>query len=266
MATKTLSGPSALEIFFEQLRRAEKQALLLDYDGTIAPFTLARERAYPYPTLEELIDCIQGTTATRVVLVSGRGARDLDGLLRLQMRPEIWGSHGRERLLPDGTYEVAASNPLALRALAEADAWMEAQGWSDRMEPKAGATALHWRDLHPAQAEEMSRRLRAALADLCHEAGLRLRDFAGGVEVDVGGPDKGDAVETVLAEMGAGTAAAYLGDDLSDEDAFRAIRGRGLGVLVRPRPRPTAAEVWVTPPHGVSQFLNEWLLAAGGEL
>jgi len=266
MATEALSGPSILEVFFEQLRQAEKQALLLDYDGTIAPFTLARERAYPYPTLEELIDCIQATTATRTVLVSGRPAHDLQALLRLQIRPEIWGTHGRERLLPDGTYEVAAADPLGLRALAEADAWMEAQGWMDRMEPKPGATALHWRGLPREQAEEMSRRLRAALADLCGEAGLRLRDFAGGVEVDVGGADKGDAIDTVLGEMGEGTVAAYLGDDFSDEDAFRAIRGRGLGVLVRPRPRPTAAEVWVAPPEGVAQFLNEWLLAAGGEL
>lgn len=264
MATQTL--PSVLETFFQQLRQAEKRALFLDYDGTIAPFTAARRRAYPYPTVEGLIDCIQGTTATRVVLVSGRGARDLAELLRLQIRPEIWGTHGRERLLPDGTYEVTASDPLALRALAEADAWMETQGWGDRMEPKAGATALHWRGLPQEKAEEMSERLREGLADLCHQAGLRLRDFAGGVEIDVGGVNKGAAVDTVLAEMGAGAVAAYLGDDLSDEDAFRAIRGRGLSVLVRPAPRPTAAEAWLVPPHEVSQFLNEWLLVSGGEL
>lgn len=266
MATKTLPGPSVLEGFFEQLRRAQRQALFLDYDGTIAPFTMARERAYPYPTLVELIDCIQATTATRTVLVSGRRAHDLEALLRLQIRPEIWGTHGRERLLPDGTYEVRAADPLALRALAEADAWMEAQGWGDRMEPKAGATALHWRGLPKEQAQEMSQRLRVALSDLCREAGLRVRDFSGGVEVDVGGTNKGDAIDTVLSEMGRGTVAAYLGDDLTDEDAFRAIRGRGLGVLVQPHPRPTSAAVWLTPPDGVSQFLNEWLLAAGGEL
>lgn len=266
MVTKTLAEPLILQRFFERLQQAEERVLFLDYDGTIAPFTVAREQAHPYPTLEGLIDCLQVAAATRVVLVTGRGAHDLAALLRLQNRPEIWGTHGRERLLPNGTYTVASADPVALRGLAEADAWMEAQGWAEHMDRKPGATALHWRGLPPHLVEQMQWRLREDLAGLCRQAGLRLRDFAEGVEIDVGGADKGDAVNTVLAEMGEGTVAAYLGDDLSDEDAFHAIAGRGLSVLVRTHFRPTAAEVWLVPAHDVSQFLNEWLLAAGGEL
>jgi trehalose-6-phosphatase len=55
---------------------------------------------------------------------------------------------------------------------------------------------------------------------------------------------------------------AYLGDDRTDEDAFHALRGRGLTVLVRDQPRPTLAEVQLRPPQELIQFFRDWLAAA----
>jgi trehalose-6-phosphatase len=51
---------------------------------------------------------------------------------------------------------------------------------------------------------------------------------------------------------------AFLGDDLTDEDGFLAIRGRGLGILVRKTFRPTAAEVHLHPPRELLEFLDQW--------
>jgi hypothetical protein len=51
---------------------------------------------------------------------------------------------------------------------------------------------------------------------------------------------------------------AYLGDDRSDEEAFRVLRGLGLGVRVHPRRSVTLAEAWLQPPQGVYEFLNRW--------
>jgi hypothetical protein len=65
-------------------------------------------------------------------------------------------------------------------------------------------------------------------------------------------------VRTVLAESPAGAAVAFLGDDLTDEDAFRALSGRGLSVLVRARPRSTAADVRLAPPAELLAFLDAW--------
>jgi trehalose-6-phosphatase len=62
----------------------------------------------------------------------------------------------------------------------------------------------------------------------------------------------------VLSETAAGGQIAYLGDDLTDEDAFRALKPRGLAVLVRAVLRDTSADVWIRPPRGLLHFLERW--------
>jgi len=54
---------------------------------------------------------------------------------------------------------------------------------------------------------------------------------------------------------------AHLGDNESDEDAFRVLRDRGLSVLARPRWRETAADLWLRPAIELSAFLHDWLQA-----
>ncbi len=71
--------------------------------------------------------------------------------------------------------------------------------------------------------------------------------------------DKGDAVRTILDEVPANASVAYLGDDVTDEDAFQALHGRGLTVLVRRDWRPGAAQVWLRPPAQLREFLTNWL-------
>jgi trehalose-phosphatase len=70
-------------------------------------------------------------------------------------------------------------------------------------------------------------------------------------------------VKSIIKEMGVKAVLAYLGDDLTDEDAFRALRGRGLSVLVRDSRRETAADLWVKPPQELLQFLEKWIECGG---
>ena len=65
--------------------------------------------------------------------------------------------------------------------------------------------------------------------------------------------------------MNQAAVAAYLGDDLTDEDAFKAIKGKGIGVLVREEPRKTAADIWIKPPDELLSFLSNWLPGNNGE-
>jgi trehalose-phosphatase len=250
--------------FFRRLRTVPKRTLLLDYDGTLAPFRIQPEEATPYPGVREILDAIMETGDTRVALVSGRGTKDLIPLLGLNRSPEIWGSYGWERLGPDGVYTVACIDDKALARLAEANAWtagIEAQG--GRCETKPGGLAIHWRGLGKDKVAAIRHlvfqnwRIQQMYQDLVWH------DFDGGIELRAPGRHKGYVVDSVLAEMGEETAAAYLGDDLTDEDAFQAIHGKGIGVLVRPQFRATAADFWLRPPDELLAFLRQWQANAG---
>ena len=257
--------PTELAYFFQRLRLAPASALLLDYDGTLAPFRLQPEEATPYPGVRELLDAIMETGRTRVVIVSGRWTIDLIPLLSLQRLPEIWGSHGWEQLKPNGEYAVARVQQEALRHLVDADDWTRTiKAMGGRCELKPGGLAVHWRGLPPGRIDEIRRHVSENWRTRELHKNLVWHDFDGGIELRAPGRDKGYAVDAVLADMPADTAVAYLGDDLTDEDAFQAIRGRGIGVLVRPEFRASRADFWLRPPLELLDFLRQWLAAIGG--
>jgi len=256
---RALDQQPSLTEFYQRLRTAPERLLLLDYDGTLAPFHVRTDQAFPYPGVREILDTIMASGHTRLVIVSGRWTRDLKPLLGLKRLPEIWGSHGWEQLKPDGDYAVARMDENALRHLVEADAWVaevEAQG--GRCEMKPGSLAIHWRGLSPEKTGEIRNLVSQNWKLQQMEKSLVWHDFDGGIELRVPGRHKGYVVEAILSEMNPETVSAYLGDDATDEDAFKAIRGRGIGVLVRPQFRDTAADYWLQPPAELLEFLRQW--------
>ena len=263
---KALEPQLAYSAFLDRVRSSPQRVLLLDYDGTLAPFSVDREHAFPYPEVPELLVRI-AETGSRLVLISGRIAREALLLSGVHPHPEIWGSHGLERLKPDGTYEVGALRPEFATALLRGAESLREHQLESRMELKPGSVAVHWRDLGRAEAEQLRAEVRRLWSDLLGGTHpLDLLPFDGGLELRVPGINKANAVQAILAESGPQAAVAYLGDDLTDEDAFRALKGKGLTALVRPEPRATEADIWLRPPEQLIQFLENWLGAAGGAI
>jgi trehalose-phosphatase len=252
--------------FFWQVSLSSRPGLLLDYDGTLAPFTAERSHAALYPEVVWLLQRIQDETSTRIVMISGRAARELSSLVALSPPPEIWGTHGLERLWPDGSYQLAPLDADQLRALIAAHQSVSGGCFGCSLEQKPGALALHWRGLPPAKIDAVRGFGLRAWEPIARSSGLLLAEFDGGLELRLPVHNKGDAVRGVLQDLNDSSVAAYLGDDVSDEDAFAALRSRDLPVLVRPQFRDTAAKMWITPPEGLIDFLGEWLRACGGEL
>jgi trehalose-6-phosphatase len=93
---------------------------------------------------------------------------------------------------------------------------------------------------------------------------MALLEFDGGLEIRVHGYNKASALGIILGEMGAEAPIACLGDDSTDEQAFRCLGERGLSVLVRPEWRETKASVWLKPPEELLSFLTLWLIACRG--
>jgi trehalose 6-phosphate phosphatase len=259
MMLRNDAKPPAPE-FFKTLGGSVAGALVLDYDGTLAPFRVDRFAAVPYPGVADLIARIASSGRTRVVLVSGRVAEEVRDLLGIRPFPEIWGLHGRQRLHPDGRSEVLPMKDSGRETLEQAAAWIEVQGLGSRAELKPGSVAIHWRGLAPEEAAEVRERVQPAFSSLAGRAGMALLHFDGGLELRCAEPHKGTAVRIIRSELPPQAPFAYLGDDTTDEDAFRELRGTGaLTVLVRVEWRETAAEAWLRPPDELLEFLNRWV-------
>lgn len=246
------------EKFWKRIEAAPGRVLFLDYDGTLAPFRKNSHEATPYPGVRKVLEKILESGGCRMVLISGRWTKDLPPLLGLKKFPEIWGSHGLERLTPNGHYEMATLSNVEVRGLAEANELVIKAGLGRHSEQKPGSLALHWRGLDENIRVRLISIVEQKLAPLARKTGLVLKEFDGGLELRVPGRNKGDAVHTVLSEESPEAVCAYLGDDLTDEDAFKALEGRGLGILVRRQWRSTAATAWLKPPGELIRFLERW--------
>ena len=248
--------------FMAKVAEAKHRLLMLDYDGTLAPFHVQPECAVPYPEVRAMLADIVDAGGTRVVIVSGRPVDEVPPLLALNEPPEIWGSHGWERLRADGTRVVQEPQAEVRSALAQAErAIREVMPPGARLEHKLASLALHWRGLAQDVADSMREQASAAWQPIARDSAVELLPFDGGLELRAQSCNKQYAVKTVLSEMPEGSAVAYLGDDTTDEDAFRAIKARGIGVLVRPEFRPTQADVWLRPPDELLTFMRHWRIA-----
>ena len=247
---------SSVASFFDFLPQAERSALLIDYDGTLAPFTQQRDAALPYPGMLPLLDAIK-QAGTHVAIVSGRPASEVVRLLG-SSDFEVWGSHAFEHVVPGQEREVQMLEADTAEALFSLIAALESQGLGEHIERKPCGIAIHWRGETPTRQAEIDDIVVATWAATRFRAGLLLRVFDGGREIRVAAHNKRDAVRATLNELPNASAVAYLGDDHTDEDAFQELGQRGLSVLVRPEYRPTAAKFWLRPPVELTEFLSRW--------
>jgi trehalose-phosphatase len=243
----------------ESLQSAGRSVLMLDYDGTLAPFQTDRFQAVPYPGVEDRLDTLSGLTRVRLVLVSGRSARELRSLLRPGIRVDIWGSHGREFVGSDGSYEQFALAPAQQAALEEAGKELSDLGLAETLEIKPFSLGVHWRGVDPTAQERIHSAARSVFARVAERTSLQLLPFDSGVELRSTDRNKGTAVRQILSEESAALPAAYLGDDFTDEDAFAALGSRGYSVLVRTEVRASAARFWLRPPAELLEFLDNWI-------
>ena len=266
--TLTPEAAEKLETFFLRFAGGASPSLLLDYDGTLAPFRVDRFKARPWAGVRKLLGRIQRQGRTRMAVITGRPAGEIAPLLGLEQPVEVWGLHGAERLYPDGRRELEQPPAATEEKLEELRELLRRDSLGGLFEDKANGVVMHWRGVSRRKAEEIERRTRELFEPFAGTEGLALLEFEAGLELRFG-RNKGGAMEAILAEAD-GTACptaipvAYLGDDLSDEAAFRAARRlgiNGLSVLVRRMRRQTAAEIWLRPPEALRAFLGRWIKA-----
>jgi trehalose 6-phosphate phosphatase len=258
-AASLASLPSALPVR-DRLgdRLTGDLAIFLDYDGTLTPIVDDPDAALIPPATRATIQAL--ADATLVAIVSGR---DLDDVRAKVGVPGIAyaGSHGFDILHPDGSrHQLATAHVEVLDEAERVLLERLADVAGARVERKRFAIAVHDRQVSDAAVRERIeatvREVGAAHDELRVTGGKRIHELRPAIDWD-----KGRAIDALLVELDAADRLPiYLGDDLTDEDGFRAVVAHGgLGVVVRGEDddRDTLASVVLDTPDDARRFLDE---------
>jgi trehalose 6-phosphate phosphatase len=256
------TADSVLPAAWPRITRAPRRLLLLDYDGTLAPLHVARDRAVPSRRMRDALRAV-ASMREPVVVISGRPLSQLLELLH-GIPVHLIGEHGWEELTPDGRRHVHELPRTTAARLGLAHRAAVASGWEPCLEAKRCSVVLHTRVLHRERAAELEHDARDLWERYFERDGLRLDVIDGGLELRATQRGKGSAAWELLRGQPQGTLPVYLGDDVSDEEAFRLFRPLGVTVRIGRPHLPTAAEWRLGSVEDVESFLSRWHAAVPG--
>lgn len=228
------SSRAAIKGAVDLARSASWLALLLDFDGTLVPFTLNPERAAPDPALLRLLGHLAARAGTEVHLVSGRKRSTLErwfGSLPVALHAE----HGLWSRQPGGDWVGVDVHDVRWRA----PALEILRGFAERtpgavIEEKSVGFAWHHRGADPEFGVAQARELAVHLSALLSNAPVEIIHGDMVVELRPQGINKGGVARTVLEKAPKLALLFAAGDDRTDEDLFAALPSDSISVHVGP--------------------------------
>lgn len=233
-------------------------AVFLDFDGTLSPIVDDPNQAdLPEATRRSMATLAQ---CVPTAVVSGRDLQDVKRRVGLE---NLWyaGSHGFEIEGPKGETFVQDDAQATLPKLEEAEQKLRSlvgRVAGAELERKSYSIAIHVRRVDPGLIPVVAAEVRAITDEI-----PQLRVSRGRKVFDLGPNipwDKGRAVHWILDVQHLDESRAvplYIGDDVTDEDAFGALSERGLAIAVMGGPHETHAQYLLQDPYAVRQFLDE---------
>jgi alpha,alpha-trehalase len=257
--------PSALDNQ-EEIRRVVRErhlAVFLDYDGTLTPIVSDPAEAKLSDEMRKVL--VDLASKCRLAIISGRDLEDVRRMVGVDGIAYA-GSHGFDVSLPGQRRRDTAERSRFKKALDDAEGELR-EGLTGvtgvRLERKAFGLAVHYRNVDKDRVDDVLRVFEEVLGrypDLKRSTGKKVVELLPNADWD-----KGKALNMLCKSMGLRadkTAPLYIGDDDTDEDAFRVVRGSGIPIVVGMERRNTAAEYVLADPEQVRVFLRDlssWL-------
>lgn len=244
-----------------RLAGASRLLLCLDFDGTLAPIVEEPDAAAPTSENETAVATLAAEPAVSTAIVSGRALADVRE--RIDGPRTYAGNHGLE-LARNGSVAV---HPVAHKRAARIETVCMALETilepvpNSRIENKRLTGTVHLRSVPPA-ARPIVRRHTHAVVDRFGGDALEISTGKRILEIGPSIPwGKGNAVALIEADMPPKTVPMYIGDDVTDESAFRVVEPNGFGIRVG-GDESSAASCRLDSPDEVATFL-EWLGSVG---
>jgi trehalose-phosphatase len=250
--------PSALEHIQEIAGGSGRAAVFLDYDGTLTPIVSQPEDAWLSDSMRQTLRKL----AARAPVVAILSGRDLDDVCRRVNIDSIVyaGSHGFDIAGPRGLRRQMAPEFLPNLDITEKELHEALDGISGaRVERKRFSIAAHYRNVNENDVSAVERAFDAVAVrhpELRRIDGKKVYELLPAIDWD-----KGKAVVWLLETLGlqprsGGIRPIYIGDDSTDEDAFRALQQVGVGIVVSEESQPTAASYSLKNPPDIERFLR----------
>ncbi len=215
--------PAELDAALVDLAGRRPLLVASDYDGVLARLRDDPSAAVPEPGVAEVLARLAAADGVTVALVSGRGVADLRTTSGFSGGPYRWvGSHGAEFDGPLSDELAARRDQLAERLVPLVEGTPGA-----RLEVKPASVAVHVRQVpdRSAAAAVLER------AETMGDSSLTMKPGKDVLEMAMTDADKGTALRRLRSELGAAST-IYLGDDVTDEDGFRALGADDVTVKI----------------------------------
>jgi trehalose-phosphatase len=242
----------------DRVRASKKIFFFLDYDGTLTDIVPHPDDACLSEEMKTTLTLLKRSPKVSLAMVSGRSLRDIRNRVGLKGIYYV-GNHGMEIFDPQsGIRQLLPKSVIRGLEVISDRLNFEFKGIEGILvENKKYTLSIHYRNVDPRWTPSIQMRLhqeiRVSVIPLQLCRGKKVFEIRPKSEVD-----KGTAVLSLLGkEKNSGILPIYIGDDRTDEDAFRSLKRKGITVLVgRPHPVASLAQYSVGGPSEVHQFLQ----------
>jgi trehalose-phosphatase len=240
-----------------RIRQAKHLFLFLDYDGTLTPIVSRPELALCPSAAKRHLEKLRDLPGVYLIIISGRSLEDVRKKVGVSGLTYV-GNHGLEIENPAGRHKKILK-PVRKRELKKIT--QNLQNSLKKIpgilfEDKGPILSIHYRNVPQKSLTHVPQVVEAELQQWKNRwkiaSGKMVLEIRPNINFD-----KGKAVKEILRTFPSkGLLPIYLGDDRTDEDAFRMLQGMGISVFIGPSGLPSGADFFLQNSDEVREFLS----------